>query len=360
MHVESLDQIELGSKLGKTLYLSDGRVLLGRGVELSSQYIQRLSDLGFYSIFISDEHDDDVIIEDIIRDTTRNNAILQVRNLFKNEMEGNGNSNPVELKNGIENIAHSIIDDIESNSNLMVDMYSLKSHDDYTFQHSVNVCVLAIVLGIKAGLNGIELSELATAAMLHDIGKMHIPFEILAKDSDLTDEEYEIVKSHTNEGFSFLLNDANVSPKIAIVAYQHHEHDDGTGYPDGINGDKMHAYSKIVALIDSYDALTSDRVYRKRYKNDEALRIIYHESEGKYDPNYLSLLKNCVARYPSGSLVKLKTGETAIVLRNNSEFLDQPVIKLLTDKDGNKLENSAEINISQIDDATGYEIVSII
>ena len=94
--------------------------------------------------------------------------------------------------------------------------------DDYTFQHSVNVSVLSIVLGIKAGLNGLELKELATAALLHDIGKMCIPFDILSKDSILTDEEYEIVKSHTNEGFSFLLNDANVSPKIAIVAYQHH------------------------------------------------------------------------------------------------------------------------------------------
>lgn len=360
MHVESIDKIKLGSKLGKTLYSSDGRVLLGRGVELSAKYIERLSNLGFYSIFISDEFDNDVIIEDIIQDSTRNNAILQVKNLFKNELEGSGHSNPIELKNGIENITNSIIDDIESNSNLMVDMYSLKSHDDYTFQHSVNVCVLAIVLGIKAGLNGIELRELATAAMLHDIGKMRVPFEILAKNSVLTDEEYEIVKRHTNEGFSFLLNDANMSPKIAIVAYQHHERNDGTGYPDGIDGDKMHTYSKIVSLIDSYDALTSDRVYRKRYKNDEALKIIYNDSNGKYDPDLLDLLKNCVARYPSGSLVKLISGETAIILRNNTEFLSRPVIKLLTDKEGNKVENSPEIDISQIDDANGYAIELII
>ena len=360
MHVQSLDKIELGSRLGKTLYSSDGRVLLGRGVELSSKYIKRLKDFGFYSIFISDQFDNDVNIEDIILESTRNNAILQVKNLFKNELKENRHSNPIELKNGIENIANSIIDDIVGNSNLMVDLYSLKSHDDYTFQHSVNVSVLSIVLGIKAGLNGIELRELATAALLHDIGKMHIPFEILSKDSNLTDEEYEIVKSHTNEGFSFLLNDANVSPKIAIVAYQHHEWNDGSGYPDGIDGDNMHPYSKIVALIDSYDALTSDRVYRKRYNNDEALRIIYKESNGKYDPKLLNLLKNCVARYPSGSLVKLMTGETAIIIRNNSEFLSQPIIKLLTDKDGNKVENSPEIDLSQIDGANSYEIESII
>ena len=360
MHVQSLDKIELGSKLGKTLYTSTGRILLGRGVELSPTYIKRLKDFGFYSIFISDQFDNDVIIEDIIHDTTRHNAILQVKNLFKNELGENGRSNPTELKNGIENIANSIIDDIVGNTSLMVDLYSLKSHDDYTFQHSVNVSVLSIVLGIKAGLNGIELKELATAALLHDIGKMHIPFKILSKDSNLTDEEYEIVKSHTNEGFSFLLNDANVSPKIAIVAYQHHEWEDGSGYPDGIDGNNIHTYSKIVALIDSYDALTSDRAYRKRYNNDEALRIIYKESVGKFDPNILNLLENCVARYPSGSLVKLMTGETAIILRNNSEFLSQPVIKLLTDQNGNKMENSSEIDISQIDGANRYEIESIV
>ena len=268
MHIQSLDKIELGSKLGKTLFTSDGRVLLGRGVELTLKYINRLRDFGFYSIFISDQFDNDVIVEDIIHDTTRLDAILQVKNLFKNGLGENGHSDPIELKNGIENIANSIIDDIEANSNLMVDLYSLKSFDDYTFQHSVNVSVLSIVLGIKAGLNGLELKELATAALLHDIGKMCIPFDILSKDSILTDEEYEIVKSHTNEGFSFLLNDANVSPKIAIVAYQHHEWNDGSGYPDGIDGKNMHVYSKIVALIDSYDALTSDRLYRKRYKND--------------------------------------------------------------------------------------------
>ncbi len=360
MHVQSLDKIELGSRLGKTLYSGDGRVLLGRGVELTLKYINKLKHLGYYSVFISDEFDNDVNIEDIIRDSTRNNAIAQVKKLFKDEIVGNSQSNPKELKNGAENIANSIIDDIEGNNSLMIDMYSLKSHDDYTFQHSVNVCVLAVVLGIKAGLNGIELRELGTAAMLHDIGKMHIPFEILSKDSDLSEEEYEIVKSHTNKGFSFLLNEANVSPKIAIVAYQHHERSDGSGYPEGIEEENTHLYSKIVALIDSYDALTSDRVYRKRYNNDAALRIIYKESNGKYDPKLLSLLKNSVARYPSGSLVKLNTGETAIILRNNSEYLSQPIIKLLTDKDGNKIENAPEIDTSQANGANDVVIESII
>lgn len=359
MHVVSLDNIVSGSKLGKTLYSSDGRVLLGRGVDLTGKYLDRLKEMGYYSIFVSDEFDDEVELNDVIQDSTRNFAIGQVKTLFKSTMDSNGDGN-FELKNGIENITESIISDISGNNNLMIDLYSLKTHDDYTFQHSVNVCVLAIVLGIKAGLNGVELRELAKGAMLHDIGKMHIPFEILTKDSLLTDEEYEIVKRHTNEGFSFLLNDSNVSPKIAIVAYQHHERFDGTGYPDGIGGEQMHLYSKIVALIDTYDALTSDRVYRKRYNNDKALTIIYEESEGKFEPKLLKLLRNCVAQYPSGSLVKLKTGETAIVLRNNSSILNRPIIKLLTDADGNKIENSPEIDISQNGNSENIEIDSII
>ena len=360
MHVVSLDKIVSGSKLGKALYSADGRILLGRGVDLTGKYLNRLTEMGYYSIFVSDDFDDEVELNDGIQDSTRNFAIGQVKSLFKSTMEGNGDGNNFDLKNGIENITDSIINDITGNDNLMIDLYSLKTHDDYTFQHSVNVCVLAIVLGIKAGLNGIELRELAKGAMLHDIGKMHTPFEILTKDSLLTDEEYEIVKRHTNEGFSFLLNDSNVSPKIAIVAYQHHERFDGTGYPDGIGGDQMHIYSKIVAIIDTYDALTSDRVYRKRYNNDQALNIIYKESEGKFEPDLLKLLRNCVARYTSGSLVRLKTGETAIVLRNNASILNQPIIKLLTDSDGNKIENSPEIDISQNGDSNNIEIESII
>ncbi|MCH7618173.1 MAG: HD-GYP domain-containing protein [Candidatus Marinimicrobia bacterium] len=360
MHIESLDKIESGAKLGKTLYSGDGRVLLGRGVELTNKYINRLKEFGYYSIFISDDFDDEVDVRDIIQESTRTFAISQVKSLFKSSMEGNGQARYIGLKNGIGNITNSIIDDITGNDNLMIDLYSLKTHDDYTFQHSVNVSVLALVLGVKAGLNGMELRELAKAAILHDIGKMHIPFEILSKDSSLTDEEFELVKSHTNEGFSFLLNDANVSPKIAIVAYQHHERFDGLGYPEGIAGERMHLYSKIVSLIDTYDALTSDRVYRKRFNNDTALKIIFKESEGKFEPKILSLLKNCVVNYPTGSLVKLNTGETGIILRNNSEILNRPVIKLLADKDGNKIENSEEIDTSQDGIADNIEIVSII
>lgn len=360
MHVVSLNKIVSDSKLGKTLYSADGRVLLGRGVSLTNKYLNRLKEMGYYSIFVSDDFDDEVELNDVIQDSTRNFAIGQVKSLFKSTMESNGGKNNFDLNNGIKNITDSIISDISGNSNLMIDLYSLKTHDDYTFQHSVNVCVLAIVLGVKAGLNGIELRELARGAMLHDIGKMHIPFEILSKDSLLTDEEYEIVKRHTNEGFSFLLNDSNVSPKIAIVAYQHHERFDGTGYPDGIGGEQMHLYSKIVALIDTYDALTSDRVYRKRYNNDKALSIINEESEGKFEPKLLELLKNCVVQYPSGSLVKLNTGETAIVLRNNSSILNRPTIKLLADADGKKIENSLEIDISQNGSSHNIEIESII
>ena len=107
-------------------------------------------------------------------------------------------------------------------------------------------------------------------------------------------------------------------------------------------------------------ALTSDRVYRKRYNNDKALAIIYEESEGKFEPKLLKLLKNCVAQYPSGSLVKLNTGETAIVLRNNSSILNRPIIKLLTDANGNKIENSPEIDISQNGSSNNIEIESII
>ena len=360
MHIESLNKIGTESKLGKTLYSGDGRVLLGRGVVLSAKYISRLKELGYYSIFISDEFDDEVDMSDIIQDSTRNFAISQVKSLFKSTMEGNGEAKSIGLKNGIENITNSIIDDITGNDNLMIDLYSLKTHDDYTFQHSVNVSVLALVLGVKAGLNGVELRELAIAAMLHDIGKMHVPFEILSKDSSLTDEEFDLVKGHTNDGFSFLLNESNVSPKIAIVAYQHHERFDGSGYPEGIDGEQMHLYSKIVSLIDTYDALTSDRVYRKRFNNDTALKIIFKESEGKFEPKILSLLKNCVAKYPTGSLVKLNTGETGIILRNNAEILNRPVIKILADKDGNKIENSEEIDTSLNEVAENIEIVSII
>ena len=360
MHIESLDKTNVGSKLGKTLYASDGRVLLGRGVELTHKYINRLKEFGYYSIFISDDFDDEVDMRDIIQDSTRTFAISQVKLLFKSTMEGNGQAKYIGLKNGIENITNSIINDITGNDNLMIDLYNLKTHDDYTFQHSVNVSVLALVLGVKAGLNGVELRELAKGAILHDIGKMYIPFEILSKDSSLTDEEFDLVKGHTNNGFSFLLNEANVSPKIAIVAYQHHERFDGSGYPEGIDGEQMHLYSKIVSLIDTYDALTSDRVYRKRFNNDTALKIIFKESEGKFEPKMLSLLRDCVVHYPAGSLVKLNTGETGIILRNNAEMLNRPVIKLLADKDGNKIENSEEIDTSQTGVTENIEIVSII
>ena len=256
------------------------------------------------------------------------------------EKEGKLESQPV--KEAIENIAGDIIE----NQNACLKLIPLRVLDDYIFTHSVNVAILSVYTGVRLNFPKEKVEELGVGAMLHDIGKAWVPKEILKKRERLTGAEFEKVKKHAEFGYKLLATDPKITEAQKRIAYYHHEKYNGQGYPKGLKGDEIDDFTAIVALSNAYDALASDRAYRKKLPPYEVMRRIIMGISVDFPPKIAEGFMNNMSLYPPESIVKLNTGETGMVVRSNPTSLIRPVIRLLTDKDGHPLDATQDIDLS--------------
>ena len=196
----------------------------------------------------------------------------------------------------------------------MINLVDIKSMDNYTYQHSVNVALLSLVLGVQLQLNQNELYNLCIGALLHDIGKTLIPKQLILKPGPLTDEEYKTVKEHTTKGYDFLKGCLEIPAPARIVALQHHEKINGYGYPDNIKNKSINRFARIVSIADVYDALTSDRPYSKAMCPNDAVEYIFSHGDTQFDYEMVKVFSKAVVPYPPGTLVKLSTSDVVGLL----------------------------------------------
>ncbi|MBC2714233.1 MAG: HD-GYP domain-containing protein [Desulfobacteraceae bacterium] len=236
----------------------------------------------------------------------------------------------------------SLVDHIINQEQLLVSMTSIKSYDEYTYHHCVNVSILAVALGQRLGLNIKQLTELGMVSLFHDIGKLEIPSRILNKTSKLSDEEWQVIKKHPIEGVRLLLKMKHVdfiSIRSAIVAFEHHMFFNNTGYPRIKKSFPLDLYSRIVSLADQYDAMTSARVYsRIPMSPDKALNLMIKQAGSQLDPLLLQFFINMVGVYPIGTLVILDSMELGLVYESNPGFVTRPRILILSDSNGNRVD----------------------
>lgn len=235
-------------------------------------------------------------------------------------------------------IVQDIIEQIIENKGITVNMIDLKTYDDYTYYHSVNVGVLSLVLGVALGRNRPTLYKLGVGALLHDIGKMFIDKDIIDKPDSLTPEEYEEVKKHPTLGYEYLVNsnlDLPISGLIGIL--QHHERNDGSGYPDGLCGKEIHEFGRIIAIADVFDAMTSDRPYRPGMMPSEVMEYLMGGAGTLFDPELVYLFTRKVAAFPLGTCVLLSNGLTAIVVKNYEDCCLRPKVKIIRSDDAHPL-----------------------
>ena len=236
-----------------------------------------------------------------------------------------------DVKNLISNVT-DIVDYLLKNKDInTIHLIELKTYDNYTFVHSLNTCVLALFLGTQLGYSKAMLIDLGFAGLLHDIGKMKIPNDILNKKGKLTPEEFEVMKQHPLLGYDIIKNIENVNINGKIAVREHHEKVDGTGYPYGIKGNNISNYGKIICLSDVYDALTCDRSYRKSFPPSEAYEYILANSGIYFDFEFVNIFRNTFSFYPIGIEVKLSNGYNAFVIGQNKGFPDRPIIKVFRD-----------------------------
>jgi HD-GYP domain-containing protein (c-di-GMP phosphodiesterase class II) len=215
---------------------------------------------------------------------------------------------------------------IKRNPSALISLSRLKDADNYTYLHSVAVCILMIALGRQLGLNESMLTQAGIAGLLHDIGKVFIPDEVLNKAGKLTDEEFNIVKMHPQKGWELLKKTSDVSDCVLDVCRHHHERIDGMGYPDKLSGEALTLFARMGAVCDVYDAITSNRCYKKGWEPAESIRKMAEWRNGHFDEVIFHAFVKTVGIYPTGTLLKLKSGRLGVVTDQTKNSLVKPIV----------------------------------
>lgn len=229
-------------------------------------------------------------------------------------------------------LADRTVESIANNENAMVWMTLLKSKDEYTSYHSINVCVLSVLFGRHLGLTEGELKVLGLGALLHDIGKMRVPVSILNKSARLEPAEMGVLRRHPEYGREILEESTAIPLQAKDIVYSHHERIDGSGYPRGLKGEQIELFPMIVSVVDVYDAMTSDRAYHLRISPHEALNLMYGWAASHFDEKLMEEFIRCLGIYPVGSIVELSSGEVAVVLTVNRSHHLLPSLLLVCDR----------------------------
>jgi HD-GYP domain-containing protein (c-di-GMP phosphodiesterase class II) len=264
-----------------------------------------------------------------------------------------------DLRNGkqvkgekIVNVAKIIAESLRINNDALLFFASTFSphevKEDYFILHSVNTAILSGVLGLGLNLNENELVDLCTSALLHDIGFLKIPQEVINKPKELTEKEYEQIKRHPSLGMELLKNIKNLPESVPEVIYQHHEREDGSGYPKGIRGNEISRYAKIVAIVEVYETLIHSRRYRKKENIPyNAVKKLIQEERNSLDSRLIKAFLNCITPYPPGSIVLLNNSEIGRVVAVNKTIPLRPVVQIFYDTKGKPPEETKMIDLSE-------------
>lgn len=331
-----------GMKIAKDVVLPDGHIIVAASTILDYALIQKISDYHILEIIIEDEissydipatkknTEQSLHYYDRVKETKDFKIFHEHYIEFVDSMKSslNGivlNNEPINsqaLLASTKNLLH----DTRNNFRLFDMLHSMREFDDLTFVHCVNVSLICTIIGRWMDFSEEDIDVLTLSGLLHDIGKLLAPNEILTKPTHLTPNEYAIMKKHVDLGYN-ILKDCDIDIRIKQSCLYHHERCDGSGYPEGLTSDKIPVFAKIVAIADVYDAMTAARVYRGPICPFEVVKIMEHDTFSKFDPEYaISFLHSVVSTYLHTN-VRLSNGQTGEVIMINRNDLSRPVLR---------------------------------
>lgn len=331
MRLVSVDMITPDMTIAFPVY-SKNTLVINAGRNNIARYIPNLMNMGIQYVYVEDELSKGIMIPDAISVKTRNNCKYVLRNMIFEYAESS-NVNLYPLSDSIENVINEVLE----NEEVQVSLNDIGTVDEHTYLHSVNVSVYSLLIGKALHYSRRKLQELAMGTMLHDIGKTLVKPGIQFKEGNLTPQEYEEMKKHAEIGYYILSKSGKLPEEVRQVALNHHERLDGRGYPRGKTGREIHEYARIASIADVYDALTSDRAYKKKWSAEEAINFLIEHSGTMFSPELVQLFIQQVAIYPNGSMVSLSDGGVAIVKEQNRHVPMRPIVRVIQDAQGNKI-----------------------
>jgi HD-GYP domain-containing protein (c-di-GMP phosphodiesterase class II) len=350
LKIVDIDHIQPGMIVARPIFGADSQVLLASGTPIKPEFITQLRRRGVPCVYVVDERFPDIEAKDVVSPETRVEAMFTAKEVLNEVKEraksGLGRLTGTEARK-VKDQVNGIIDELIENRDLVVNLTDIRAADDYTFGHSVNVCILSLMTAIGLGYEQMRLRELGVGAILHDIGKTKIPEEVLNKPSVLTPAEFEEVKKHPAYGFEIIRRQDGLSSLSAHVAYQHHERSNGEGYPRKLMGTEIHEFARIAAVADVYDALVADRVYRRGFLPADALDIIAGNAGRLFDRRIAKAFTENIAPYPVGSLIQLTTKEVAVVIKVRRAYPRHPVLRVIKDGHGHPVAKTYDLDLTQ-------------
>ena len=331
--------LQPGMKVDQSIIDRMGRTLIARGAILDEYVINSMMSLGIMSIYIQegeyDPEDDEKKITPIAQrnierlhtdDPTKVTLSNSVRERVAEGIQYIYNNTESEgLAKATASITNDLMDAIETNDAVAIDINTLKTSDEYTFKHSVDVATIAMVLAKQQGLSKQKIYEIGISGLLHDVGKTKVPLEILNKPGRLDENEFATMKQHPVFGYHMIKERGEFSEQVCLGVLQHHEKTNATGYPLGCNANQISPYAKIMSVADIYDALVTERPYKKAFSQRDAVEMIMSMTEELDMAAMKSFLESMIL-YPVDSIVELSNGEKAKVVKNNPHYILRPTV----------------------------------
>ena len=340
-----------GMALARDVYDEDGTIMLSAGTVLTERLISRLEKRQILSVFVRNPCIELPEISDSVKEATRSRARMMVEHAFNSIKKAEQFS----MSEEEQKIVHKVVEEVTQDPLAVVHMAHINRNSRDIMAHSVNVSLLSTATALAMGINNLEtLHELALAALLHDIGLLMIPQDLLTRRDSLKPEENLIYREHANWGFAILQESDSLPRSVALVAQQHHEHADGSGYPHQLTNSTLHPFSRIVAAVNAYETMCITFAERSGCKTHLAYESILAGAGSRFDLQVAKALLTRLPMYPPGSLVELTNGLVGVVISADSNLPHRPTLKILGDSSDSLFKEHYLLDLVELENQTVF------
>lgn len=345
MRLMYVEELKAEMVVAKPIYNEDGLCLVNVNFVLTDRIIERIKTLDYDRIWIKDEFDD---VSDYLSDELKLKAVRTIKSVFTGYASNKKASCDPKKIDALKDVVENVVEEIIGNRHCVIQLSNLRNFNNSMYEHAVDVARVAVLIGANMDFNKKQLFALCEAAMLHDIGKTQLSPHLLTKTEEFTQTELEELTKHPALGYRIMKDTDKFTVAAYIAVLQHHERYDGTGFPEGMKGDKINVFSRIIKIADVYSNMRSGTSNTKAYPQSEIIEYFYADGSRQFDPNILQIFLSKVPIYEIGQIIKLSNGNKAVVVQNNEGALARPIVRVVKDNNtaGEEIDLSKNFNIT--------------